>query len=84
MKSGDRQLCLVLWKEEKLGKIAWKKHWNQLVKLDQVQASIDIVRMDKMVQMPRDPKEGKTPGPSNVSIKLIAPSWELDIQVMAE
>ena len=51
---------------------------------DAVECSVDCVRREEVLQALHKMKTGKAPGPSDVSLELIAVSREVGILVMTE
>ena len=58
--------------------------WNRNVEGDTVEGPVVCVGREEVLQVSNEMKTGKSPGPSDVSIELIAASGGVGIQVMAE
>ena len=58
--------------------------WDRNVEGDAVEGPVVCVSREEVLQALNDIKTGKAPGPSEVSLEMIASSGEVGIQVMAE
>ena len=61
-----------------------KNDWGHNMERDAVEGSVVCVDIKEMLQALNEMKTGKAPGPSEVSLELIASSGGVGIQVMAE
>ena len=61
-----------------------ENHWDQNVQGDAVEGPVVCVNKEEVLQALNEMKTGKSPGPSDVSLELIAASAGAGIQVMAE
>ena len=85
MRGSDGKLC---FSEKERGKV-WKDYmeritneqndWDHNVKGDAAEGSVECVSRDEMVQALNEMKTGKAPGPSDVSLELIATNSEVGI-----
>ena len=90
MRGSDGRLC---FNEKERGKV-WKDYmerimneeneWNYNVEGDAVEGPVVCVSREEVLQASNEMKTGKAPGPSVVSLELIAASGGVGIQVMAE
>ena len=63
----------VRWKEVKSGRIMNEEDvWDQYVEVDAVEGPVVCVSREEVLQALREMKTGKAPGPSEVSLRLIA------------
>ena len=58
--------------------------WDCDVEGDAVEGSVVCVSMNEMLQALNEMKKGKSHGPLEASLDLIAASWGVEIQVMAK
>ena len=58
--------------------------WDHNVKGDAVKGPVVSVSREEVLQALNEIKTGKAPGPSEVTLELIAASGGVEIQVMAE
>ena len=61
-----------------------KNYWDHNVEGDAVEGPVVCVSREEVLQALNKMKTGKAPGPSEVSLELIAASGGVGIQVMAE
>ena len=90
MRGSDDKVCFC---EKESGKV-WKDYmerimndendFNHYVEGDAVEGPVVCVSREVVLQVLNEMKTGKAPGPSEVSLELIAASREVGIQLMAE
>ena len=90
MRGSDGKLCFI---EKERGKV-WKDYveriineendWGHNMEGDTVEGHVVCVSREEVLQALNDIKTGKAPGPSEVTLELIAANWEVGILVMAE
>ena len=90
MRRNDGKLC---FSEKEIGNV-WKGYmerimneendWDHNVEGDAAEGPVVCVSTDEVVQVLNEMKTGSAPGPSSVSLELIAAHGEVGIQVMVE
>ena len=65
-------------------RVIQENYWDHNVKIDAVKCPVDCVGRNEVVLVSNLMIAGKDPGPSHVSLELIAGSEEVEIHVMAE
>ena len=90
MKGSDGKLC---FSEKERGKV-WKDYmerilneendWDHNVEGDAVEDPVVCANREEMLQALKEVRTGKAPGPSEISLELIAASGGVEIQVMVE
>ena len=90
MRGSNGRLC---FSEKERGKV-WKDYmerimddendWDHNVEGDAVEGSVHYVSREEVLEALNEMKTGKATGPSQVSLKLIAASGGVGIQVIAE
>ena len=73
-----------VWKDYMKKIIDEENEWDHNVEGDTVQGRVVCVSREEVVQALTEMKTGKKPGPSDVSVELIATSGREGIQVKAE
>ena len=58
--------------------------WGYNVEGDAIEGPVICVSREEVLQALNEMKTRKNPGLSDVSLELIAASWDVEIQVMAE
>ena len=72
------------WNDYMEGIMNGKYNWDNNMKGDVVEVPVVCVSREEVLQALNYVKKGKAPGPSEVSLYLIAASNEVGIQVMVE
>ena len=90
MRGSDGKLCFSEKKRDKVWKdymeriINEDNDWDHNVEGEAVEGPVACVGRDNVLQALNEIKTGNAPGPSEVSLELIAASGGVGIQVMAE
>ena len=61
-----------------------EKEWNHMVETDVVEGPVEKVACNEIVEAMQKMKSGKATGPSEVSMKMIVESDEIQVKVMME
>ena len=61
-----------------------ENEWDQNAQADLVEGPVERVSREEVVKTLEKMKAGKAPGPSEVSVEMIAASGEIGIDVMVE
>ena len=90
MRGSDGLLCFsekergIVWNDYMEGVLTEESDWDHNVEGDAVEGPVVCVNSEKMLQALNEVKTGKAPGPSEVSLELIAANGGVGIQVISE